>query len=63
VIHICSWCHRVLGILPGRLGGRAAHNYGICPACLLERLSALDMRRKRAPAEKRATPVSDRAAA
>jgi hypothetical protein len=63
VTQICSWCHRVIGILPGRLGGQAAHNYGICPACLLERLSALDMPRKRASAEKHATPVPDRAAA
>jgi hypothetical protein len=52
-----------MGILPGRLCGRAVRNYGICPICLRERLAALETSRESERAAQKTKAPSPRVAA
>ncbi|MDH5307264.1 MAG: hypothetical protein OEW02_08770 [Myxococcales bacterium] len=61
--HICSWCERVIGILPGRLSGEPSQNYGICAACLRACLADLAARHAASRAASKAAPRPERAAA
>jgi len=63
MINVCAWCRRAMGILPGRLCGRAVRNYGICPACLRERLAALEASREPGCAAQKAKTPAPRVAA
>ncbi len=44
-VHICAWCKQKLGIVPAKLLGESAVNYGICEKCLAERMAELVSRR------------------
>jgi len=62
-MHVCAWCGRGIGILPGKLFGRPAHNYGICSGCLRKCLASLSNLPANEPAQKKAGQCSVRAAA
>jgi len=63
MMHICAWCRRAIGILPGRFAGQETRNYGICPACLRERLTALEGSREAERTVEKVEPPAPRVAA
>jgi hypothetical protein len=62
-MHVCAWCSRGIGILPGKLFGRPTRNYGICPECLHNCLASLSGRPAHEPRQKKVAHYSVRAAA
>jgi hypothetical protein len=62
-MHVCAWCSRGIGILPGKLFGRPTRNYGICPECLRKCLASLSSLPTNESRQKKAAQHSVRAAA